>query len=59
MFLAHCNHCGRHELRGPRAITSLVNTPSGIELRFRCASCGAAQRTTTGASAAPPLRMVG
>ncbi|MGH9111494.1 MAG: hypothetical protein ACRDZN_04235 [Acidimicrobiales bacterium] len=59
MFLAHCNRCGRHELRGPSAVTSLINTSSGIELRFLCASCGAAQRTITGVAAAPPLRLVG
>ncbi len=59
MFLAHCNRCGRHELRGPRAITSLINTGSGIELRFRCANCRAAQRSITGASASRPVRLVG
>lgn len=49
MFLAHCNRCGRRELRSVRAITGLANTAGGIEIGFRCSGCGARQRTVTGA----------
>jgi hypothetical protein len=41
MFLAQCNRCGRRELRGPRGVTGLANTASGIEIGFRCTGCGA------------------
>jgi hypothetical protein len=41
MFLANCSECGRRELRGARSIEILVNTDHGIDLVYRCASCGA------------------
>jgi hypothetical protein len=50
MFLAHCNRCGRRELRSVRAISSLANTPRGVELHFRCATCGTSQRMLTGSN---------
>jgi hypothetical protein len=37
MFLLHCEHCGRRELRGPR---SLSTTDIG-EFVATCRSCGA------------------
>jgi len=55
MFLAHCNRCGRRELRSVHAITRLANTAGGIEIGFRCTACGARQRTLTGARASQPL----
>jgi hypothetical protein len=41
MFLAHCETCGRRELRGTRSINALVNTHHGIELHYTCRVCGA------------------
>ena len=41
MFLAHCDTCGRRELRGTRSIDALVTTDDGIELHFTCRVCGA------------------
>jgi hypothetical protein len=41
MFLAHCETCGRRELRGTRSIDALVNTHHGIELHYTCRVCGA------------------
>jgi hypothetical protein len=59
MFLAQCNRCGRRELRGPRGVTGLANTASGIEIGFRCTGCGARQRMHTGAQAGLPLLRAG
>jgi hypothetical protein len=39
MFLTDCHTCGLRELRGPRAIQTLVNTGSGIGLVYRCTGC--------------------
>jgi hypothetical protein len=50
MFLAHCNRCGRRELRSVQAINRLANTPRGVELHFRCATCGTSQRILTGST---------
>ena len=55
MFLAHCNRCGRRELRSVHAITGLANTPGGIEIGYRCSACGARQHTLTGSPATRPL----
>lgn len=40
MFLTDCPTCELRELRGARAIETLVNTDSGIDLVYRCTRCG-------------------
>ncbi len=59
MFLAHCNRCGRRELRSLHAITDLTNTTGGIDISYRCSACGAGQRSRIGRRAARPLLEAG
>jgi hypothetical protein len=39
MFVTDCLACGLRELRGPRSIETLVNTPDGVDLVYRCTRC--------------------
>jgi hypothetical protein len=44
MFLLHCDHCGRRELRGPRSLTT---TEAG-EFVAACRACGHVQHVAGG-----------
>jgi hypothetical protein len=50
MFLLHCDHCSRRELRGPRSLTT---TDTG-EFVAACRACGHVQHIAGGLPAATP-----
>jgi hypothetical protein len=51
MFLLHCAHCGRRELRGPRSLTT---TDAG-EFVAACRACGHEQHVAGGRPAVAPI----
>jgi hypothetical protein len=55
MFTAHCPGHRAEVLLGPRSIESLVNTPDGVVVHWRCA-CGARGTKTARHGASTPTR---